>query len=621
MIEEIINYTKEVAKEVKILPPNGLNILIKFEEDGTPKLKYGIYPVKVEVNFLETDDNFFNKCANYYQYSATNIQRNNRFDNPNCANAAFNPFSLSYKKDYFLDIDNKLSNLTWDTYISNFFKKAKSFYKDYEENKKYIDLFEKYCINKFQEDINKFLIELEEYNNTKAKKKQKISLKNDALINIFLENIDIEIYKTVQDFVIKKVGSVGNEDAEFQSSATLSKYPDCKPFLNHFTALFKEGYKITNEQNKLINEFFSKVNSRTFPRPLPIFIYNEELNNAIIKIFNKSGNKLQYKEIIEELFKIGKQEEDLQNYYLLFARKGKNTTIIQDFEFVPSFQYYLKDKDGNPMVVEQIFKIDDKPDYKIDNIFQFEQEIVKDLFDNCLFKEKDEKITSNYFGDIDRKYSKTDENYRLILKYRKAFFDYIYKSKREVVKANMFKDILISGILGTLKDYEIRKTNIAKEERIKRLLNIYFSINYFFDESNSNFKLNNKTFNMANHSIILKEKILAMVKDDNKHIESDDEFAFDAGQLIYYLLYQSKASTKTHALFMPYLQRSNTNLLKEKIVNDIKRYAYDVYQSNKTFNKLCEQVLLYEPDEKSISKLTIFLLGGYFSDNVLMLKK
>src|SRR5690606_26060510 len=105
--------------------------------------------------------------------------------------------------------------------------------------------------------------------------------------------------------------------------------------------------------------------------------------------------------------------------------------------------------------------------------------------------------------------------FRLILQYRKAFYDFVYKSKRQAITGRMLNDIILSGVIDTLKDEEYRTKNPAKEERIKTLLNIYFNLNQHFDTSNNN-------FTKINTSMAIKTKELLayaqeLVSDDEKH--------------------------------------------------------------------------------------------------------
>ena len=69
------------------------------------------------------------------------------------------------------------------------------------------------------------------------------------------------------------------------------------------------------------------------------------------------------------------------------------------------------------------------------------------IFNNSLITQtKTGDIQRKYFDELDPKYCKSENNYLLVLKYRKAFYDYIYKSRTQAITRQMFDDILLSGI-------------------------------------------------------------------------------------------------------------------------------------------------------------------------------
>ena len=65
MIQEIINFENAISKETKLSPPNGLNILVSFDENNELKIQFGIWQKSgaVETNFLDSDDFFFKNCV------------------------------------------------------------------------------------------------------------------------------------------------------------------------------------------------------------------------------------------------------------------------------------------------------------------------------------------------------------------------------------------------------------------------------------------------------------------------------------------------------------------------------------------------------------------------------
>jgi CRISPR-associated protein Csh1 len=348
---------------------------------------------------------------------------------------------------------------------------------------------------------------------------------------------------------------------------------------------------------------------------LPIFIDKEELNRKIISLYEKD-KKLTFADIFEKIYTTaydGIEDSDIQNYYLLYAQIENKKMVIKDFEFVPSFFY----KTDN-YKIDSVFQTDNHLPETIDNIFEFQRIIVREFFDNCLFRkdEKKEIYTNNYWGEVKSQYCKTNNNYRLILQYRKAFYDFIYKSKKQSITGDIFKDIVLSSVADALQDEKYRSKNHAKEERIRTLLNIYFSLNQQFDKNNNNF--NKITISMATKTKELLDYAKELVSNEDTHFENDNdmEFAFCFGQMVYYLLSQSEASKKTHSLLLAYLQKADFGLLKQKTKEDITKYSYKISFNNKKFNKMTGEILGYLPNTK-FNDLISFFLAGYFSKNVI----
>jgi CRISPR-associated protein Csh1 len=182
--------------------------------------------------------------------------------------------------------------------------------------------------------------------------------------------------------------------------------------------------------------------------------------------------------------------------------------------------------------------------------------MLKDLFNNSLVKIKDGKYSTNYFGDIDPNYVIGKEIMcQLILKYRKAFYDYIYKSQNKALTCGMFDDIMLNSILSNIRYDEI-KTKCEYNNSIKRKLNIWFSLYNLFNNNNNNI--------MASKVTDLLTKMRAVAKGE-ANIETKEEFAFGAGQIVSYLIDRSAASNKTYALLEPYLQKSKSDQLQDAI--------------------------------------------------------
>lgn len=614
MIEEIINFEnalKSSGEEQQDSIPKGLNILYTPTE-----IKWGIYPYdKVNFENIQFNTDHLERCAQLYKYTTgagfTISNTNRRFDR---SVESCNLFSYILNNQV---IENKITNSKWKSEIDIFQQRA-SVYFDLNSNAELNSEYEKFILflkDNFLEMRNTIIQKINSYN---SNIKQKIKIEK---VLLFFDTAD-NFYEDAQNNCLRKnkVIDINKEnnnikiDNQFFDNETLSGFSDKKEFLVHQTATFDKDFKIPSDYVTIINSFFTKLKGDTFPKPLPIFIYKEELNRKVISLFEKD-KKLTFSDIFEKIYSTadhGFENTDIQNYYLLYAQIDNKKLVIKDFEYVPSFVYKIN------IEIDSIFPTERKLPSKIENIFEFQRIIVREIFDNCLYK-KDEKkdiYTNNYWGEVKAQFCKTFNNYRLILQYRKAFYDFIYKSKQQSITAEMIKDIFISGIIDVLKDENYRSKNSAKEERIKTLFNIYFSLNNYFDPHNNNF--NKIDVSMATKTKELQDYAYELVSDEGKHFNEgeDIQFAFCLGQLVYYLLSQSEASNKTHSLLLAYLQKSDFELLKQKAKEDITKYSYKISFNNKKFNKMSSEVFGFSTDT-NFSDISTFFLAGYFSKNII----
>jgi len=373
----------------------------------------------------------------------------------------------------------------------------------------------------------------------------------------------------------------------------------------------------------VLNKFDLLQNNRVLPNPLPIFIDISEFknNSEIVRIFNNEGErKFTYPQLLKQLYK-NDNKRVLGNYYLLNMSRG----VVNDFDFVSNFQFNIAQFD-----IINLFKINSKGEEvrttPIRTIFGFENVIVTLIFNNSLVtKYGDKGIGYKYFDDIkvrDEDGGETMAN--IILRFRKAFYDYIYKNRKQAITSTMFDEIMLISILCDIRNDEIKHSEKAdehtgekkiyhtKEISIKEKLNIWFSLYNNF---------NNKSIhreNMANTFKTLLEKTELVANDDNVLFEENNihEFLFAAGQVIYFLLSKSKTSNPTHALLEPFLQKNNAVQLQNAIANTINAYKHEISFYKDRFERLAGQVLAFETKE-NLKNYQRYLLAGYFAPAII----
>ncbi len=595
MLREIINFTRDINPDLfmrNLQPSEGLHIMVWLTDNGDlENYEYEAYKKKQEIT------PFLKECLVREVHSKC-VTINKALDSKKKIHSC-SPFCIAFKLKTY-STGEVLPR------IADYFEAALQYCQS-EDHIQMTNLFRQFCESRFESLLEQIRAELS--NGEDSKKKFKLS--DNHYIRLYLGNPDLKNYEVVhQNYLRPKVFNKEEFNVEHNGevygvSDYLTGYNQKKPFLQHQTAAFDVSTRVSGEDALWLYRFSLLKANNQLPNPLPIFIEKRELNQAVVEIFNREGDrKPGYAEIIEAVYQ---RYQDLGNYYLLNIQ-GK---AVKDFDFVSSFNFRI----DPPIRIQSIFtdggSLGNKP---IDDIFQFERVIVQRIFNNQLVQRtKNDGWRFRYFDDIENKPQFISAAvYHLVLTYRKAFYDFIYKSKREVVTSRMFHDIMQTVILDEIKHDDQHNKSFS----IKEKLNIWFSLYEFFDSP----KTKGEHPAMANQVSQLQERMREIAGQSDSHIENDKEFAFAAGQVIYYLLSRSETGNKTHALLEPFLQKTDCEQFKLAIARTLDRYKHKIGFYWQRFNKLAAEVLGYSTNE-NIKNLMPMILAGYFSDNVIKKEK
>ena len=433
-------------------------------------------------------------------------------------------------------------------------------------------------------------------------------------LHLYLRTIPIDVQEELHNRYVKQEifsGEVMSKE-HFGSVGFFTAYNQKKPFLRHRTSFLKDGVSQRfSEEDAITLYTFEKLLRRKpqcLPNPLPIMIDGREWNKRVIKLFNESGDTLSFRDLLKQLF-AKYNMKSLPNYYLLNLSKTVSGIVINDFDFVPLFRYYL---DGDIVVsnVTNSSSLQDKSfererEISIKTIFDFERVAVREVFNNSLVKIKEDKYVTNYFGEIDSNYvigGTLMSN--LIQKYRKAIYAYIYKSDTNAINASMFDDIMYQSVLSNIKLDTFENKRFEWNNSIKKKINIWFSLYKMFNQ-------NDKRENMVTKINELKNEISRVTKGETDLL-SPESFAFGAGQLVSYLMDRSVSTNKTYAMLEPYLQKGKSRLLQDAIAQTVTVYKHDINQIYKgRFEFLASQVLTYGGDIDMKPLLKYFLAGCF----------
>jgi CRISPR-associated protein Csh1 len=640
MVKEIINFTKnldEGFKNLGVKPREGLHIMLKMrKDDGHLSISNEDYQYAIFSKKMEEESSLLEYCK-FLSQNAWCIDTNKCFDLPTKAIHSCSPYLVAFKREHLEGGEKYKKNQAEKKAqvhqrFGTYFSKTNSLLKS-EEEKLTNQVFELFFSqgrflevlaeitekNKSEtEQLTAILNELAQKAKDTKDKDEKETLKkemsdietqllevrslDDGDYVLFYLDKSLDEYKVVHQkyladrlFNTEKYNTPPNEEGHvFGTSNFMNGFNSSMPFLTHQTASFEITGRISDEDAKYLYEFQQILPRKTLPNPLPLFIFKDELQKNLISLFRESGYKLGYKELIESLWE--QYQQDFGNYYLLTWQNTKDGIVFQDFDFVSQFEYEFDAQ------IENLFEIQEKGGKgtsfihypKITNVFQLEQAVFKSLIQSKYLK-------VDYFGELKRDdYEGLAYTFQSFSKYRKAVYDFVYKSKRQSIDEHIFYDMVFSHI----KD-DLRQNNGYS---IKEKLNIWFSLYEKFNIHNKNIKISMAN-QLKNYQAFVAQLSMDKIDTDNA---TDKEFAFAAGQVIDYVLGKSQAQDKSYQLLEPYLQQAKCQEFKRAIANDIARYKHAINDSETRFKSVCDFVLTYNTDV-NMKELMPEILAGAFS--------
>jgi len=419
----------------------------------------------------------------------------------------------------------------------------------------------------------------------------------------------------------KHICPIYENDFNLGISGFLASYEDSKkPFLKHLTRNKTYGGYSALYSGKVVQNlslFEELLKLKLLPNPLPIFISDKdavdnENNKVYFDLLKENHEQLKYKEIIKKSYeKMSNNNNEINelNFYLIFWSLYDGITF-RDIDYIDGFQYKLKN-----FKISNIFELEKNYSREIDNIFDLEKSFKKFFYtlkeENGEIKETIYLLQKNYFAEKIDIYQGEKLSSMVATKfyqYNKAIFDYIYKSKLEVINGYMFDDICIPIIREQIR----LNSDWTNTYKIKEKLSLYISLHKNF----------HKGEDLATEIIDLREKIAELLEKDEVHLQNDKEFAYASGQLIRYILSKNESASKTHSLLDIFISKNRADDFKLVISQQIQKYshAFKFFNSHGWFDKLVSEVMAYELDQKTIKNLVPLIMSGYFSSNVISKK-
>ena len=351
MIKEIINFTRDLLADIPDIrhwnakPDKGLHVFINIDENGrwvNKELKEG-----VDYTYYDGENDeikLWDDCIRY-QEATTYISMNKvkKFD-PKQKIHSCSPFAIAYnfkfneadKNTLNIPVLKKAEKPSIDDIQKNEAlireKKYEVVYSrlnDYKKNSIAVyDLNFKEASSelfpepsyKYKSQINGFfrifpevmtaIKNIEEYN----------SLKDKDYLHIYLRSVPIEEQeKQYRHYLEQEIfsGDVLSNKA-YGTAGFFTAYSQKKIFMRHQTGCQIGGVslRVSTEDAMLLFEFMKLLHHKCFPNPLPIVVDQKEINKAIAKIYNESGEKMSTRQILTQLFQ-KKNIKYLSDFYLL----------------------------------------------------------------------------------------------------------------------------------------------------------------------------------------------------------------------------------------------------------------------------------------------------------------
>lgn len=346
-----------------------------------------------------------------------------------------------------------------------------------------------------------------------------------------------------------------------------------KPYLELKSTKFKVPYRISLDDALVSKKFF------------------EWINNLV----DKDGRTISdiYIPINFKFTNIDVSERNIEDDTCLYLHKITNNgkPVIEDFAIIN------RRNKMKPMRITNYLNQDAIEEQNIDKSEILEMKIDEYYYNN--------KLRRNYYSnDIKAKAGTfSDKQVDILFTTKLAMLDYFRKGIEEGFKTcidNMTKEMILQKFID--KDY-INIEDITNAQNFRLNLLKYYEIGGKAEMGDRVKKLYSE----------LKEKT---EKEELAVCETDEEFYFAAGQVIYYLASQSEAREKNHGLVTPFLELSTSIKLKQAIMTMFKKYGYKINLGSNKINNLIGMVTGYETTSKA-SDYQDLIISGICSKNII----
>lgn len=396
-----------------------------------------------------------------------------------------------------------------------------------------------------------------------------ILLSGKNYLKIFFEG-DEELYiKEEQRYVMTKIFNKNDYNLELEEKILGLPNDNLglnskKPYMENKTRKVKVSYLITPEEAVLQRKFFDYLMNKANTGETNLY-FDTTKKEIIVR---KRGEML---------------SSDFTGYFLQI-QKGKEVEIHHQ-DTIVDYKYHLM----KPFRYQNVLDLEDKEerykDYR--NKKELQSVINEVLFSSWLI--------GNYFTPEDE-LSVDGELKRNLVWSREAIFAWLYKGldrnmDRVLHKVcmNMVKNSVCNGF--TMK--------MGQQFNLMCSLEEYFKGGCGMAEKYAD--IQNKLRDKINQS-------------GDCEIETDEEYFYAMGQLVFYFISLSKAKEKMHSLANPFLTATDNTVIRKRLQQYFMKYNYQLKFNGYKFNRMYRMVDAYILKNKVQQE---YLFGGYIGNNLI----
>lgn len=396
-----------------------------------------------------------------------------------------------------------------------------------------------------------------------------ISLSGKNYLKIFFEQDEALYIKEEQRYVMTKI--FNKNDYNFEIEEKVLGLPNDnlglnskKPYMENKTRRVTVSYLITPEEAVLQRKFFD-------------YLMNKANAGETDLYFDTTKKKITAQKK-GEMF-----SSDFTGYFLQ-VQKGKEVEIHHQ-DTIVDYKYHLI----KPFRYQNVLGLEDKEerykDYR--NKKELQSVINEVLFSSWL--------VGNYFTQED-KLSVDGELKRNLVWSREAIFAWLYKG----LDRNM--DRVLHKVCMNMVKNSVRNGFTMK---MGQQFNLMCSLEEYFKGG----------CGMAEKYADIQNKLRDKINQSGDcEIETDEEYFYAVGQLVFYFISLSKAKEKMHSLANPFLTATDNTVIRKRLQQYFMKYNYQLKFNGYKFNRMYRMVDAYILKNKVQQE---YLFGGYIGNNLI----